>query len=82
MLTSALKAVNDIERLILQTLDGMEVRIRANKEGHIVVDVYREGHLLAHQSCSSMASAVELTFGAEAIRRLLVSAQPSTKEQS
>ena len=82
MISTATKIVNDIERLVLQTLDGMTVRIRASSEGLVIAEVYRNDRLLAHNSSSSVAKAVELAFGSETIRRLLLSAQSSAKEPS
>ena len=75
------KAVGDIERLVLRTLDGIEVRIRG-REGLIIVDVYRDDRLLAHHSSRSMPEAVDSVFGAQTIRLLLQSAKPTSREPS
>ena len=71
MLSTAISVVNDIEHLILLTIPGVEVHIRASLDGDVVVDVYHEGRLLAHNAHETLASAAQLAFGNESVRRLL-----------
>lgn len=75
-------AVYQIECLLLQTIPGLEVRVHTGQTGLIVVEVYSGGRLLAHGSHGTVAGAIDLVFGASAVRNLLRAGRQQPKEQS